>query len=330
MVGFSKPSFQEAMDQSIKEKKPFNLSGPGYDSRTELQKMMEQRPEFESIRDEKGNLKEGFELKKAPSGMAGLRKDLGAIGDVGLTQVGVGSRFSKGTGVLDKLQQRAFGTVDPATGERVLEQSPYEARLLEQQGQQEAVSRERALASGGAQTANIMARLGAGGAGAGAAERAATSGERAGMLAAQGVAQQGMQARTGIGLAEEGRRQSLQERLPGMELAYSQYESGLGERGAARQADVDRANAMMQMQKAGMISGLGEREGARGMQADQFNIMQRLQDVRGEGAQDLSAWQEGMASYGAGKTADAQLAAAKEAANRKSGLFGGNIIPGLL
>lgn len=107
-------------------------------------------------------------------------------------------------------------------------QTPWQQMMMGRQGIEEAGARDMAARQSAGMGQNIWNQLAMrGGAGAGARERAAQMGKRAGFGALQNVGQQGRLARADIGLRGEEQRLGMLGHLPGMELQRTMGEAGL-------------------------------------------------------------------------------------------------------
>jgi len=117
----------------------------------------------------------------------------------------------------------------------------------------------------------------------GAAERLAASGQENALLGGQGIRNQGMQGRIGIGMQDENNKLNLLSQLPGAELA-----------------------------RAGYLSGLDQQNLTNKLGVNQFNLGTKITDL---GAQNQ--WKKDLASGTIAATGAAQTASATENAGKK-------------
>ena len=130
-------------------------------------------------------------------------------------------RIRQGGAGYQAFQERAMAA--PGT-------SPWEKMMMDRQGLEQAGARDLAgsqAAGAGQNIWNQMAMRGGGGAG--ARERAATTGQRMGYQGAQNVGQQGAMARADIGLRGEEQRLGMLGQLPGMEMEREKFGAGLAD-----------------------------------------------------------------------------------------------------
>mgnify|MGYP006899572732 CR=1 FL=1 len=117
----------------------------------------------------------------------------------------------------------------------------------------------------------------------GAAERLAASGSENALLGGQGIRNQGMQGRLGIGMQDESNKLNLLSQLPGAELAQAGYKSGLDQQNISNKLGVD-----------------------------QYNINNSLADMAAK-----NQWKKDLATGTIAATGAAQSAAATENAGKK-------------
>lgn len=185
---------------------------------------------------------------------------------------------------LTALTQRATGTGPSA----------WANMMASKQGVEELAAMDTASKTAAGQTQAARSMLArSGGLRGGAAERLASKGAEAELMARQGVTRQGMLDRANIGVEDERTRTELLKQLPGAELAAAQYKSGLDifNRGAENEAG-------------------------------KFNVQNRLADLgaKNQFGQDIFGTQ--MAGYGAQQTAKGIAASAPKSGGGIAGQLG--------
>ena len=174
------------------------------------------------------------------------------------------------TGGLEKMRGIALGE-----GE-----SPWAKMMLERQGLEQSQRKDMAQSQLAGQTAMARSDLAMrGGLSQGARERLAQNSLRSGFNANQQLSREGELDRLNIGLADQQRRDSFLQQLPGQELAALEPQF--------RNQSVDAAR-------------------------QQFNIGNAIGEKRAKDVADLSAYAEQMKAWAANKQADATANAGKK------------------
>lgn len=279
--------------------------------RAALQEQLDKQPEWTSITDGSGNLKNRYKLTQQGSNLPGLENRMALAKNINAQNVNTGQNFGTAQQGLSALQSRAFGT----------ETSPWAKKLYEQQGMEQQQAMDDLSRQGGLNQNQMFNNMQAqGGLDASARQRLAQQNAKNQMFARQGLLNQGAQNRLGIGIQDEAQRMQLQQQMPGMQMQADQYNTGLQERNVGRQMDAGQFNAGLAMQKASNWGNMADTQQSRAYERDKFNIGNMIGDVRGKYGADQNAWNQGMQAYGSGQIAD-QMA---RDSVRKGGLLGMN------
>jgi hypothetical protein len=134
---------------------------------------------------------------------------------------------------LSTLRDRATQT-GPSTWAKMAEES----QRLDEQNLLNQASEAQAGQVAGARSGLAMR----GGLRGGAAERLAASGQENALLGGQGIRNQGMQGRLGIGMQDESNKLNLLSQLPGAELSQAGYLSGLDQQNYTNTQGVNQFN----------------------------------------------------------------------------------------
>lgn len=191
---------------------------------SDTQKLMDQRPQFQSEQDANGNLKAPYSSAGPADNTSALQKKLDGrtkVASKDITQqtaASTGQSYKDAQGQLQKNMAFANSS-DPS------DQAKAQSKLADQnQAQQQQQLTHQGM---NANQANQNAMAQQGGMGGGARERMNTQAQRQAVMGGQGLAAQNMQSKTQIGANDAANKLSMQQSVVGQAQGLDQYQSGL-------------------------------------------------------------------------------------------------------